>query len=79
MSNASDPVLGSVKLDVGGGYGSLWGKTKEVRTFGDDYDAALQMVILMITLIMMIAKDPRNSFNLMTGLQICACPSFQRC
>jgi len=29
MSNASDPVLGSVKLDVGGGYDSLWGKTKE--------------------------------------------------
>ena len=57
MSNASDPVLGSVKLDVGGGYDSLWGKTKEVRTFDDDYDAALQMIILMIIFIIMIANE----------------------
>ena len=39
MSDASDPVLGSVKLDVGADYNSLWGKTKEVRTFYRDYDA----------------------------------------
>ena len=30
MSNESDPVLGSIGLDVGGGYDSLWGKTKQV-------------------------------------------------
>ena len=57
MSDASDPVLGSVKLDVEGGYNSLWGKTKEVKTFDDDYYAALQMVILMIILMMMIANE----------------------
>ena len=33
MSNESDPVLGSIGLDVGGGYDSLWGKTKQVGDF----------------------------------------------
>ena len=79
MSEGSDPVLGSVKLEVEAGYDNLWGKTKDVRTIDEDYDAALQMLILMIILIMMIAKDSRTSFHLMTGLQICACSSSQRC
>ena len=42
-------MLGSVKLEVGADYNSLWGKTKEVRTFDDDYDGAFQMAILMIS------------------------------
>ena len=39
MSNESDPVLGSVQLKVGGGYDSLWGKTKEVRKSDEENDA----------------------------------------
>ena len=39
MSNESDPVLGSVQLQVGGGYDSLWGKTKEVRKSDNEYGA----------------------------------------
>ena len=39
MSNESDPVLGSVQLQVGGGYDSLWGKTKEVRKSDEENDA----------------------------------------
>ena len=44
MSNEADPVLGSVQLQVGGGYDSLWGKTKEVRNM-----MFLHLVILKIT------------------------------
>ena len=40
MSNESDPVLGSVQLKVGGGYDSLWGKTKEVRKSDDKENGA---------------------------------------
>ena len=40
MSNESDPVLGSVQLQVGGGYDSLWGKTKEVRSKSDEENDA---------------------------------------
>ena len=40
MSNESDPVLGSVQLQVGGGYDSLWGKTKEVRKSNDKENGA---------------------------------------
>ena len=58
MSNESDPMLESVALDVGGGYDSLWGKTKAVRKEHKVYARSLWALRARL-----LAGDPLGLFD----------------